>query len=287
MKPAGWTVVAEPQTPGVGRELKEICEALGIRSSGNPVQRMRINGVRVEIRAIQGRVGLLSTLTSFRDGALMRGPTIELRPETWKDVNSKDAGETREIQLGDKDFDALVAIDTGASDEEVRRVLAAPSVRKAVQVLVGAGARLQVMPHGVMVHFPGRDRVSGNIDDVIEWVGALLEVTAAGPAQGPIAARPGEQVVLGLGLGFGATSMLATLTLSGLSGSWLITSVGLVLGPLALLATRARIAETIRGASNSRTIASAARFLVVLNGSLLGLSAARVASWVLQRLTAL
>lgn len=56
-------------------------------------------------------------------------PELVVRRETFLDGKDKDAGVVREVQLGLAGFDAHVFIDSDASDDEVRRVLASEASR--------------------------------------------------------------------------------------------------------------------------------------------------------------
>jgi len=88
------------------------------------------------------------TLDLMVDSSVVRGvtasvfggpyPEIRFRKEKPEDLEAKDSGLSREVQIGDADFDARVYIETDAPDEAVREVVDR-NVRDAVLDMLDVG----------------------------------------------------------------------------------------------------------------------------------------------------
>lgn len=126
-KPPGWVVSSETARTGSYEQLREVCEALGVTCSGAPEERLRINGtlVTISLRIDSGTVVGVS-LETRRDEPVADGVSISLTKETAVEVAAKHDGISREVQLGDPEFDVAVYVDSAAGDDEVKRVLRQP-----------------------------------------------------------------------------------------------------------------------------------------------------------------
>jgi len=103
----------------------------------------------VELPDIGG--GAAATAGSpFRDyaGTQLGAPKLELRPETRWDRLGKALRINRELQVGDPQFDEQVYLESDAADEILRRILAAPEVRRATVGLLGLGCSLISLNNG-------------------------------------------------------------------------------------------------------------------------------------------
>jgi hypothetical protein len=80
-----------------------------------------------------------------REFLARRPMRIALRPESPEDVDAKREGISREFQSGDPRFDDAVYIDTDASDDTLRFVLASPELRAGVLALFAEGVRELVL----------------------------------------------------------------------------------------------------------------------------------------------
>jgi hypothetical protein len=80
-----------------------------------------------------------------REFLARRPMKIALRPESTEDVDAKNEGISREFQSGDPRFDDAVYIDTEASDDTLRFVLASPELRAGVLALFAEGVRELVL----------------------------------------------------------------------------------------------------------------------------------------------
>ncbi len=76
-------------------------------------------------------------------------PAILIRSERTVDRIGKSLGLSREVQLGDAAFDAAAYLVTGASEELVRRTLAAAEARTLVVTLLQHGYRVELSREGL------------------------------------------------------------------------------------------------------------------------------------------
>lgn len=76
-------------------------------------------------------------------------PWIVAYPEGAVERFGKKIGLNREVQLGDPTFDDAVYLDTIDTDEQVKRALASPDVRRLILELIGFGYKVQLSARGV------------------------------------------------------------------------------------------------------------------------------------------
>ena len=278
-KPTGWVVASETARTGSYEELRPLCEALGVPCSGAPEERLRINGtpVTISLKIDSGTVvGVM--LETKRDGPVPDGVSISLTRETAVEVAAKQAGISREVQLGDPEFDVAVYVDSAAGDDEVKRVLGQPHVRRGALTLIK-----QLATHV----FIGKGRVTASFADranlfhaqtMITLVSALLDVTSGGVPMGPAMRRPGATLSWLLVLTWLGTIVAAWLSFSRYAVSLWLTLGGAALGLLLFLPLSLLLRRTIRGASNSHDAFSWVRALVFLNLVTGGIAGARLAN---------
>jgi len=251
----GLRIVERPAPHGFYRELGAVAQALGVRHEGARVLEVEVNGALVtfELEINSGTVVGL-TLTLVPPGpALPDEPAILLRREVAADRAGKQRGINVEVQLGDPRFDQEVYVDSDAREDEVQRVLAAPSVRGAVRELLGAGCeKVRLSRRGVEATWTTKG--NDGLFDGPRLVSALQSVVTLAAAGGPHArgapARGGWLVALTtLGLAAGVPYFLfarATWTTS--AG---LPLAGAVAGMVVALALRPSLARVLAGGSSS------------------------------------
>ncbi len=278
-KPPGWVVSSETARTGSYEELRPLCEALGVPCSGSPEERLRINRtlVTISLKIDSGTVvGVM--LETKRDEPVPDGVSISLTRETAVEVAAKQAGISREVQLGDPEFDVAVYVDTAAGDDEVKRVLRQPHVRRGALKLIK-----QLATHV----FIGKDRVTASFADranlfhaqtMISLLSAMLDVTSGGVPMGPAMPRPGSTLSWLLVLTWLGTVAAAWLSFSRYAVSLWLTLGGAAVGLLLFLPLSLWLRHTIRGASDSHAAFSWVRGLVFLNLITGGIAGARLAN---------
>lgn len=278
-KPPDWVVSSETVRTGSYEELRELCEALGVPCSGAPEERLRINGTQVTISLkIDSGTVVGVMLETKRAEPVADGVSISLTRETAVEVAAKQAGISREVQLGDPEFDVAVYVDTAAGDDEVKRVLRQPHVRRGALKLVK-----QLATHV----FIGKGRVTASFEDranlfhvqtMITLLAAMLDVTSGGVPMGPAMRRPGATLSWLLALTWLGTVVAAWLSFSRYSVSLWLTLTGAAVGLLVFLPLSLLLRRTIRGASNSHDAFSWVRGLVFFNLLTGGVAGARLAN---------
>jgi hypothetical protein len=174
-----------------------------------------------------------------------------------------------EVQLGDPAFDDVVFIDTAAEDAEVHRLFRSESVRRAARTLIERGAH-DVLVDGEAVTTSFSLRSFSPVRDVfdafllVDVLEATLELRSAGPVQGRARPRPGEALSRRLVVLVIPACAAALWSLWTYRMAPLLTVIGVVVGLGVGLALQAYIQRTVRGASNSRTVAHRLRVLVAL-----------------------
>lgn len=81
-------------------------------------------------------------------------PRISLRRESTEEIDAKERGVTREVQIGDAAFDARTFIDSSAADDDLRMVLGAPAVRAAILFLLEETGRITFHDDQIVTYCP-------------------------------------------------------------------------------------------------------------------------------------
>jgi hypothetical protein len=264
-KPTDWLVTSESKKTGRSTELAELCEALGVACSGAVEETLRINGRRVtlSLRIDSGTVVGVS-LKLHWESAPPSAPSIRLTKEDDADRRAKAEGISREVQLNDATFDALIYVDSHTSDDEVKAHFRDPAVRRAAQTLFEKYASDVVIDHtGVVASFKERAGLFG-ATTLTALLRALLEVGRAGPPRGSHRAHPGDTVFKAL-----LVLTLPTLGAAGyvlwafVTSHWL-TAAGALAGLVAYGLSRLWIRVWVRGASSSHRTAGCLHSLLPL-----------------------
>ena len=90
----------------------------------------------------------------FGRGSVDVRPYLVLRGETSFDRFGKRRGLTREIDIGDKDFDAAVFIDSESREDVIRKTLANGALRQAMRELIADKQRVVLGPKGLCAERP-------------------------------------------------------------------------------------------------------------------------------------
>ncbi|MDP3499732.1 MAG: hypothetical protein Q8S33_05345 [Myxococcales bacterium] len=277
-KPPGWVVSSQTARTGSYKELGPLCEALGVSCSGAPEERLRINRTQVTISLRIDSGTVVGVALETKREPVWDGVSISLTKETAVEVAAKQAGISREVQLGDPEFDVAVYVDTAASDDEVKRVLQQPHVRRGALKLIK-----QLATHV----FIGKDRVTASFEDranlfhaqtMISLLSAMLDVTSGGVPMGPAMARPGGTLSWLLVVTWLAAVVAAWLSFSRYAISPWLTFGSAAVGLLLFLPLSLLLRHTIRGASNSHDMFSWVRAFVFLNLVTGGVAGARLAN---------
>jgi hypothetical protein len=123
----------------------------------------------------------------FGRGSVDVRPYLVLRAETSFDRFGKRHGLTREIDIGDKDFDTAVFIDSESREDIVRKTLADRALRQAARELIGDKQRVVLGPKGLSAERPVSRKKAEDfeVERTIERLGAIaagLPVFKAGRA---------------------------------------------------------------------------------------------------------
>ncbi len=133
---------------GAYDQMRPIAEAYGLPPTGDPTLELELEGVKMIVSVDLNSGSVVGLTIELRTHAL---PEIELRRETETDIEGKDRGINRELQLGDSEFDPLVYIETHASDESVSGVLAEHRHRRAFLTLIEHCGHVYLGDRGVRV----------------------------------------------------------------------------------------------------------------------------------------
>jgi hypothetical protein len=156
-------------------ELAEFCRSIGASGRALSVT-VRVDGVVhvVSLSLNSGTVDGLD-LTARTEGF----PPMRLSREGELERQAKAAGVSREVQVGDAEFDAAVYVDSDASDRDVLLVLSSPAVRVAVQELLRSFKTIKLGAESVEVT-GNRDTPSCfRAENVRRWLGALRVLAGA------------------------------------------------------------------------------------------------------------
>jgi len=174
--------------PSMYTELREAAAALG-RDEDCASFRVRCDGLELEVgldidSGVARGVGYSTSTAGL--------PAMVLRPEDGRDVDAKDAGVAREVQTGDEAFDGAVYIESDASDEDVRAVLAAPAVRAAVVSALKYVTRIKIEGVGIRASDDDKpdcfapERVAEIVTALRVFAGAPRRTRRTEPAQPPV-----------------------------------------------------------------------------------------------------
>ncbi|MEO8385882.1 MAG: hypothetical protein ABI583_11615 [Betaproteobacteria bacterium] len=123
----------------------------------------------------------------FGRGSVDVRPYLVLRGETSFDRFGKRHGLTREIDIGDKDFDAAVFIESESREDVIRKTLADRALRQATRELIADKQRVVLGPKGLYAERPISTKKPEDfaIERTIERLGVIaagLPVFKAGRA---------------------------------------------------------------------------------------------------------
>jgi hypothetical protein len=276
-KPTDWRVTSESKKTGRSTELVELCEALGVACSGALEETLRINGRRVtlSLHVDSGTVVGVS-LKLHWEPAPPSGPSIRLTKEDDADRRAKAEGVSREVQLNDASFDALIYVDSHTSDDEVKAHFRDPGVRRAAQTLFEQYATDVVIDHtGVVASFKERAGLF-RATTLTALLRALLEVGRAGPPRGPHRSHPGDGVLKALLVLVLPTLGAAVYVVWVYVTSHWLTLAGVLAGLVAYGLSRLWIRVWVRGASSSHRTAGCLHSLLPLTLVAGGIAALRL-----------
>jgi hypothetical protein len=281
VKPVGEWKVEVLRTVGSSGHFAPLLSALKVVEQAGTVVELMIDQrhVTLSLRMHKGSVTGLDVDLDW-PGATDSSdePLIVLRSERADDVEGKEQGINREVQINDEAFDRQVYIDATASDREVRRVLS--DIRVPVLELVTGGAKLKLTPKALHAHW--------SIDSAEQLLAAerltleltrLLQTVQAGPPSAADAIEPrGTNLPVWWGLALAPAAMLAWAAVDTWSGANVVEGTGAGLGALGALFLRRSIARKVSGDSGSYRRLSVTLWLAALVFALCGLSVATIAN---------
>lgn len=212
-------------------------------------------------------------------------PAIRLKRETDIEVDAKETGISREVQTGDEAFDRAVYIESEASDADVRRVLGAPAVRRAIVELLEERTSISLESSGITVYQSARS-LEGFAPHRVREVLAALRVIAGAPR--PIAG-PRAKLLFPWPL---AIDAMAPLSFGALFCSWrafppfdasTLGALGVILGIIVALLIQPFVTRLIRGRSSSHAHLIRARIFSALAVPMLTVALFLVANGALDR----
>jgi hypothetical protein len=270
--PAGWTVTKRSNHSGAYPQLDAIGVTLGFPPRGAAALEFSVNGAACSLALSidSGTVTGLDLSIKAEGPPLASGPLISLRPETAFDRTGKERGIAREVQLGDEGFDAAVYVDSNATDAEVKRVLAAPGVRAAVQSLLRSGAEdLRIDSAGVRAHWK-KSSECFLPERVLPVLESLLLVHRAGRPRGKVLATPGEglqRLLIAMLMAIGGAFFFANSRWDAPVG---LLGAGAFLGLVASFFFIAPATRRVSGGSSSHRVARVITILLFLELPLAG-----------------
>jgi hypothetical protein len=199
-------------------------------------------------------------------------PAVLIRAEGAADRLGKALGITREVQLGDADFDAAAYIVAAAPDETVRAVLQSPEARARVREVLALGYQVDMSRDGLratllqysLTPFDGAPvpAVMRSLQALVPLLPRIDPSTLTTPRV-PRFSAPAIVSLLGAGVSFAALLALAPVVHAPLDDLDTLRALGL--GVIAALVVAAVVVRALRG-----QVRHLAEVFVVVLGLLVG-----------------